>query len=262
MRYATLSVEEHDDGLTVVTLNRPEAANATNTVMGGELLEIFEKFSLAPGAARCIVLTARGDKAFCAGGDLKERKGMSDAQWQAQHLVFERLIRAMLSCPVPIIAAVNGAAYAGGCEIAAAADFIYAARHARFALTEVTLGLIPGAGGTQNLTRAIGERRAKEVILTGLPFSAEEAHAWGFVNRICEPADLLDAAMDCARRIAGNAPVAVRQAKQAVGRGVQMSIWDGLAFEIEAYNRCVPTEDRREGVLAFNEKRRPVFRGL
>jgi len=262
MRYATIAVEEHDGGVMLVTLNRPEAANATNTVMGRELLEIFEKFSLAPGAARCIVLTGRGEKAFCAGGDLKERKEMSDAQWQAQHLVFERLIRAMLGCPVPIIAAVNGAAYAGGCEIAAAADFIYAASHARFALTEVTLGLIPGAGGTQNLARAVGERRAKEVILTGLPFSAEEARAWGLVNRICEPAELLDAAMECGRRIAGNAPVAVRQAKQAVGRGAQMSIWDGLAFEVEAYNRCVLTEDRREGVLAFNDRRPPVFRGL
>src|SRR5690606_21285972 len=116
--------------------------------------------------------------------------------------------------------------------------------------------------GTQNLARAVGERRAKEVILTGLPFSAEEARAWGLVNRICEPAELLDAAMECGRRIAGNAPVAVRQAKQAVGRGAQMSIWDGLAFEVEAYNRCVLTEDRREGVLAFNDRRPPVFRGL
>ncbi|MBO9377122.1 enoyl-CoA hydratase [Sphingomonas histidinilytica] len=262
MTYEAIAVEEHDDGLLLVTLDRPEAANATNTVMGRELLEVFERFSLIPGAARCIVLTGRGEKAFCAGGDLKERKGMSDAQWQAQHLVFERLIRAILACPVPVIAAVNGAAFAGGCEIAAAADFIYAARHARFALTEVTLGLIPGAGGTQNLARAIGERRAKEVILTGQPFSAEEAQAWGFVNRIAEAGELLTLAMETGRRIAGNAPIAVRQAKQAVGRGIQMSIWDGLAFEIEAYNRCVPTEDRREGVLAFNEKRRPAFRGL
>ena len=259
--YETIAVEKFEDGLWLVTLDRPEAANATNTVMGRELLEIFERFSIEPNAARCVVLTARGEKAFCAGGDLKERKGMTDAQWQAQHLVFERMIRAMLGCPIPIIAAINGAAYAGGCEIAAAADFIYAAKHARFALTEVTLGIIPGAGGTQNLARAIGERRAKEVILSGLPFSADEAHAWGFVNRICEADDLVETAMATGRRIAGNGPIAVRQAKQAIARGTQMSIWDGLAFEIEAYNRCVPTEDRREGVLAFNEKRRPVFRG-
>jgi enoyl-CoA hydratase/carnithine racemase len=259
---ATITTKAFDDGVLLVTLNRPEAANAVNTQMGTELLAAFERFSLHPAAARCVVLTASGDKAFCAGGDLKERKGMSDAEWQAQHLVFERLIRAILGCPVPVLAAVNGAAYAGGCEIAAAADFIYAASHARFALTEVTLGIIPGAGGTQNLTRAIGERRAKEVILSGRPFGAAEALAWGFVNRVVEPHELLDAALETARRIAGNGPIAVRQAKQAISRGVQMSIWDGLAFEIEAYNRCVPTEDRREGVLAFNEKRQPLFKGM
>lgn len=259
--FEAIAVEEQDDGVLLVTLNRPQAANATNTTMGRELLEVFENLALAAEGARCVVLTGRGEKAFCAGGDLKERRGMTDPQWQAQHLVFERLIRAILGCPVPVIAAVNGAAYAGGCEIAAAADFIYAARHARFALTEVTLGIIPGAGGTQNLSRAVGERRAKELILTGLPFSATEAEGWGFVNRVCEPETLLDDAVATARRIAGNGPIAVRQAKQAIGRGLQMSIWDGLAFEVEAYNRCVPTDDRREGVLAFNEKRRPVFQG-
>lgn len=257
----TITIEDGGDGILVVTLDRPDAANATNTIMGRELLDLFEGFSVSPDAARCIILTGRGEKAFCAGGDLKERCGMTDRDWQKQHLVFERLIRAMLACPLPIIAAVNGAAYAGGCEIAAAADFIYAAPHARFALTEVTLGIIPGAGGTQNLARAIGERRAKEIILTGSPFSAEEGHAWGLVNRIVASEDLLDVAKATAGRIAANGPIAVRQAKQSIARGMQMSIWDGLAFEIEAYNRCVPTEDRREGVAAFNEKRRPRFQG-
>jgi enoyl-CoA hydratase len=260
--FEAITLDAPGNGLLLVTLDRPQAANAMNTRMGRELLGVLEDLSLSPGTTRCVVLTGRGDKAFCAGGDLKERRGMSDHEWQAQHLVFERLIRAMLGCPVPVIAAVNGAAYAGGCEMAAAADFVYAARHAHFALTEVTLGIMPGAGGTQTLARAVGERRAKELILTGLPFSAAEAYAWGLVNRVCEAAELLEATTDTARRIADNGPVAVRQAKQAISRGVQMSIWDGLAFEIEAYNRTVPTEDRREGVLAFNERRRPVFRGL
>jgi len=259
--YETIVVDRIEQDLVLVTFNRPGAANAINTAMGSELLSVFEGFSLEPGAARCIVLTAAGSNAFCAGGDLKERQTMTDGEWQAQHLVFERLIRAILGCPIPVIAAVNGAAFAGGCEIAAAADFIYAARHARFALTEVTLGIIPGAGGTQNLPRAIGERRAKELILSGTPFSAEDALAWGFVNRICDPDELVEISIKTARRIAANGPIAVRQAKQAISRGGQMSIWDGLAFEIEAYNRCVPTQDRREGVLAFNEKRRPNFSG-
>jgi enoyl-CoA hydratase/carnithine racemase len=170
-------------------------------------------------------------------------------------------MRAMMGCPVPLVAAVNGAAYGGGCEIAAASDFVYAASTARFALTEVTLGIMPGAGGTQNLARAVGERRAKELILSGLPFTAREAEACGLVNRVVEPAELLETALGITHRIAANGPLAVRQAKQAIHRGLQMSVWDGLTFEIEAYNRLVPTDDRREGVLAFNERRKPVFRG-
>ena len=121
---------------------------------------------------------------------------MTDASWQSQHLIFERMARALMACPIPLIAAVNGAAYGGGCEIAAASDFVYAASHARFALTEVTLGIMPGTGGTQNLARAVGERRAKELILSGLPFSAAEAEAWGLVNRVVEPADLLETTFD------------------------------------------------------------------
>jgi enoyl-CoA hydratase/carnithine racemase len=172
------------------------------------------------------------------------------------------MARAILACPIPVIAAVNGAAFAGGCEIAALCDFIYASDNARFALTEVTLGIMPGAGGTQTLSRAIGERRAKELILTGTPFAAADAAQWGFVNKVLPQAELLEAAMTTARRIASNGPIAVRQAKQAIARGLQMSLADGLAFEIEAYNRMVSTEDRREGILAFNEKRKPHFRGV
>jgi enoyl-CoA hydratase/carnithine racemase len=259
--FAAINVVRHDDQILLVTLNRPEVSNALNTRMGLDLVELFESLAIDLEGLRAVIITGSGDKAFCAGGDLKERNGMTDASWQAQHVIFERMVRALMGCPVPLIAAVNGAAYGGGCEIAAASDFVYAATHARFALTEVTLGIMPGAGGTQNLARAVGERRAKELILSGLPFTAAEAETWGLVNRVVEPADLLETTLAIARRIAANGPVAVRQAKQAIHRGMQMSVWDGLAFEIEAYNRLVPTEDRREGVRAFNEKRKPVFRG-
>ena len=259
--FETLVLSRPDDHILVVTLNRPDVANALNTRMGLDLVELFEALSLDLENLRAVIITGQGDKAFCAGGDLKERNGMSDESWQAQHVIFERMVRAIMGCPIPVLAAVNGAAYAGGCEIAAASDFIYAARGARFALTEVTLGIMPGSGGTQNLARAVGERRAKELILSGLPFTAEQAEAWGLVNRVVEPAELLEATIAIARRIAGNGPTAVRQAKQAIHRGLQMSLWDGLAFEIEAYNRLVPTEDRREGVAAFNERRKPVFSG-
>jgi enoyl-CoA hydratase/carnithine racemase len=190
-----------------------------------------------------VVLTGAGERAFCAGGDLKERKGMTDEAWTRQHVIFERMVRALMACPIPIVAAVNGAAYAGGCEIALTADFIYASDQARFALTEVTLGIMPGAGATQNLARAIGERRAKEIILTGRPFTVAQAEAWGMVNRVFPAAELMRETLATAATIARNAPISVRQAKQAIGRGMNMSVWDGLAFEIEAYNRMVPTDD-------------------
>jgi enoyl-CoA hydratase len=259
--FETIIAERRDDHILVVALNRPEQSNALNTQMGLDLVELFEGFSTDIEELRAVILTGSGSKAFCAGGDLKQRNGMTDEAWQAQHLVFERMLRAVLGCPIPVIGAVNGAAYGGGCEIAAATDFVYAATHARFALTEVTLGIMPGGGGTQTLARAVGERRAKELILSGLPFSAVEAERWGLVNRVLPPDELLPAALAIAGRIAANGPISVRQAKQAVHRGLQMSLADGLAFEIEAYNRLVPTADRREGVLAFNERRKPNFQG-
>jgi enoyl-CoA hydratase len=260
-QYATARVDDRGGGVLLLTLDRPEVANAMNTQMGRDLLAFFDTINAMPASARCIVLTGAGERAFCAGGDLKERNGMSDAAWQDQHLLFERMVRAFVGCPVPVIGAVNGAAYAGGCELALCCDFIYAAETARFALTEVTLGIMPGAGGTQNLPRAIGERRAKEIILTGRPFAAAEAHQWGMVNRLCAPGRVVDEALETAHHIAENAPISVRQAKQAIHFGLQTDLASGLAFEIEAYNRMVPTEDRREGVAAFNEKRKPRFKG-
>jgi enoyl-CoA hydratase/carnithine racemase len=257
----TLKVEAPQEHTVLVTLHRPEVANAMNTRMGLDLLDVFDGFCAAPNKQRCIVITGAGAKAFCAGGDLKQRNGMTDEQWQDQHLIFERAVRAMIDCPVPVIAAVNGAAYAGGLEIALCADFIYAAEHARFALTEVTLGIMPGAGGTQSLPRAVGARRAKEIMLTGQPFSAREALEWGMVNRICSADAVLPDALKTAAVIAGNAPISTRQLKQSVNMGLNMDLRSGMMFEIEAYNRMVPTEDRREGIRAFNEKRKPIYQG-
>ena len=259
--YDTLLTTEPAPFTLLVTLNRPLSGNALNTQMGHDLLALFEGVNADPSKLRCIVLTGAGDRIFCAGGDLKERNGMTDAQWQTQHLLFERAFRALIGCPVPVIAAVNGAAFAGGMEMALACDFIYAATTSRFALTEVTLGIMPGAGGTQTLPRAVGGRRAKEILLTGKPFSAEQALEWGMVNRLCDPATLVAEALETAATIAGNAPISTRQIKQSVNYGANMDLASAMMFEIEAYNRLVPTQDRREGVLAFNEKRRPVFQG-
>src|SRR6266699_6723291 len=186
---------------------------------------------------------------------------MTDEMWQAQHLLFERAIRAFTGCPVPVIGAINGASYAGGCELALCCDFLYAAKSARFALTEVTLGIMPGAGGTQLLPRAVGERRAKEIILTGKPFGAEEALDWGILNKLCEAEALMPDALATAGTIAANAPLSVRQAKKSIVYGMQMDLRTAFLFEIEAYNRIIGTEDRQEGIRAFNEKRKPQFRG-
>lgn len=260
-KYETITLEMPTPHVLTIVMDRPRAANAMNTQMGLDLMEIFEGFLVDTQGLRCLILTGRGDKAFCAGGDLKERKGMTDKQWLSQHAIFERMVRAIVGCPLPLVAAVNGAAYGGGCEVTAACDFVYASESARFALPEVTLGIMPGAGGTQNLARAVGARRAKELILSGTPFGAAEAAEWGLVNKVCAPETLIQEAEAIATRIAENAPISVRQAKQSIQRGLDMSIWDGLAFEIEAYNRMVPTSDRYEGVLAYNEKRKPRFKG-
>jgi len=257
----TLRVEEPEAGLWRVTFNRPEVRNAINTATCEDLREVFGPLAFTPGELRCIVLTGAGDKAFSSGGDLKERDGMTDEAWRLQHAIIEEAAYAVLNCSVPTIAAVNGVAFAGGCEIALCCDFIYASTSARFALTEVTRGIMPGGGGTQNLPRAIGERRAKEMILSGRPFTAQQAHAWGMVNELCEPERLMPRVMEVAREIAANAPIAVRQAKKAVHQGLQTDLTSGLLIEIQAYERMISTEDRHEGIRAFNEKRKPQFKG-
>ena len=259
--YKTLALEPQGEHVLVVRLNRPEVRNALNTQMGCDQLDLWTRLATQPGALRCVVLTGSGERAFCAGGDLKERDGMTDAAWRAQHEIFERAFMALVECTVPVLAAVNGHAYGGGLEMALCCDFVYAVPAARFALSEVSLGIMPGGMGTQNLPRAVGERRAKELILTARPFSAEEGLAWGVVNRICEPGKLMDEALATAQAIAANAPLSVRQAKKSIHYGLAMDLLTGYRYEIEAYNRLVDTEDRREGVRAFNEKRKPRFKG-
>jgi enoyl-CoA hydratase/carnithine racemase len=260
-QYDTVSLEMQGEHVLIARLNRPEVLNAINTQMGHDLLALWTSLTVDAKAVRCVVLTGAGERGFCAGGDLKERNGMSNEDWRMQHELFERGAMALWDCPVPVIAAVNGAAFGGGCETALSCDFIYASSTARFALTEVRLGIMPGAGGTQNLPRAVGERRAKELIYAARPFSAEEAHHWGMVNAVFEPAELLPAAVATAEAIAGNAPMSIRQAKKSVRYGADMDLATGYRFEIEAYNRLVGSQDRLEGVLAFNEKRKANFKG-
>ncbi|MDW8469048.1 MAG: enoyl-CoA hydratase-related protein [Burkholderiales bacterium] len=259
--YRTLALESRGEHVLLVRLNRPEVLNAIDTQMGRELLDLWTRLTEDAGGVRCAVLTGAGDRAFCAGADLKERDGMSEEAWRAQHELFERGFVALVECPVPVVAAVNGHAYGGGLELALCCDFIYAAAGARLALPETSRGLMPGGMGTQNLARAVGERRAKELILAARALTAEEALAWGLVNRVCEPARLLEETIATAEAIAANGPLAVRQAKKSIHYGLQTDLLTGYRFEIEAYNRLVDTEDRREGVRAFVEKRKPRFTG-
>ena len=259
--WQTLAVASPEPHVLLVTLNRPEVANALNTQMGADLRDLWVGLTRDAGDTHCVVLTGSGSKIFCAGGDLKERNGMTVETWQKQHEIFEEAYWTLMELPVPVIAAVNGHAYAGGLEMALACDFVYAVPAARFALTEVTIGIMPGAGGTQNLPRAVGERRAKEIILTGRPFTAAEALDWGVLNRVVEAEQLLPAALETAKTIAGNAPLSVRQAKKSIHLGLQTDLRTGLRIEVEAYNRLIGTEDRIEGIRSFNEKRKPQFRG-
>jgi len=259
--YETLMLKQPQDYVLQITINRPERRNAMNTQLGRDMLDLFSTLLLDAGDTRTVIITGAGDKAFCAGGDLKERDGMTDEEWRLQHVIFEQAIYHVIDCPIPVIAAVNGSAFGGGCEMALAADFIYAAESARFALPEVTLGIMPGCGGTQNLPRAAGSRRAKEILFTGTPFSAAEGLEWGIVNKVTTTEDLLPATLASAARMASNGPLALRQAKRSVNLGMGTDLTTALGIEVEAYNRLVPTEDRREGVLAFNEKREANFVG-
>ena len=261
MTYRHLRVERSPDGHVVtVVLDRPEQMNAMNTAMGEDLLACFE--ALARDAdVRAVVFTGAGDRAFCAGGDLKERNEMTDAQWRAQHVIFEQAALRVLRCPAPVVAAVEGFALAGGCELALLADFIVAGATAVFGMPETTLGIFPGIGGTQLLPRIVGAPLAKELIFTGRRMKADEAKSAGLVNHLVPAGQARTKATEIAAAIARNGPLAVRQAKKAIAYGSETDLETAMILAIEAYNATVVTEDRLEGVRAFNEKRSPRFTG-
>ena len=255
----TIKLTEPATGVAVVAFNRPEVANALSTRMGEELTEAWTVLA-ARADLRCVILTGEG-KHFQAGADLKERNGMTDQAWAEQHKVFEAMVRAQLSVPVPVIAAVNGAAMGGGCEMTLACDFAYAAETARFGLPEVGLGIMPGLGGTQLLRRCAGERRAIELLTTGRPFTAAQALEYGVVNGVSAPDALMETVLAVAAEIAAKAPLSVRALKHVVREAHSLDLAAAMEMELSAYNRLFKTADRREGVASFNEKRTPVFEG-
>lgn len=255
----TVEVSQPSEAVRVVTLSRPDAANALNTAMGEELLALWRELA-NDASVQVAVLTGAG-RFFCAGADLKERDGMTDQAWSDQHVMFEAMIRMQLACPFPIIAAVNGAAMGGGCEMALACDFAWASDTARLGLPEVGLGIIPGLGGTQYVVRAAGERRAAELLMSGLPVDAGQALEFGLVNRVVPADELMTQVLERARLIASKAPLSVKALKKVVRAGAELPLDQAMELELTEYNRLFRTLDRREGVAAFNQKRAAVFRG-
>jgi enoyl-CoA hydratase len=259
--YRHLRITREADGqVLVVELHRPEAMNAMNTALGEELVACFARIT-ADGSLRAVVLTGAGERAFCAGADLKERRDMTDEAWRAQHVIFETAAMRIIRCPAPVIAAVEGFAMGGGFELALCADIIVASESAVFAAPEVSLGIFPGIGGTQLLPRVVGAPLARELIFTGRRMEAREAKAARLVNHLVPPGQARAKAVEMASAIARNGPLAVRQAKKAINFGADAPLDTGMVLALEAYNICAASDDRVEGVRAYNEHRPPRFTG-
>lgn len=255
----TLSVTR-DAHVATLTFEREARLNTLARAMVQELRDALRTLSEDP-SVRVVVITGRGDRAFCAGADLGERRGMGEAEVRKTVASLQALTSQIAAFPRPAIAAINGYAFGGGLEIALACDLRYISDTARVGLTETRLGIIPGAGGTQRLPRLIGVGRAREMIFTGRRIDAATAAAWGLVEDVYPAADLLQRVYEVAGEIAAGAPLALEQAKFAINHGIETDIQSGLALERAAYGTLIPTEDRVEALHAFAEKRAPDFKG-
>jgi enoyl-CoA hydratase/carnithine racemase len=244
--------------VATVILDRPEALNAISTELALDLAAAIEPLSTDPGV-RAVVLTGAGDRAFCVGADLRQRAGFDDHGWFVQREAFRRGFAAVRRCPLPTVAAVAGFALGGGTELALACDLIVAADDATFGLPEVRLGLVPAGGGTQLLARRVGRARARDLILTGRRVPAAEALALGLVDRVVPATEVRSAATALAAEIAANAPTAVRMAKWALEVGADLSLEAAMEVEDQAWRRAVLSDDRREGITAWVEKRDPEW---
>jgi enoyl-CoA hydratase/carnithine racemase len=247
---------ERDGHLARLILNRPEVLNAIDNTLGRALLEACETLT-ADASVWAIILRGAGERAFCAGADLKARRDFTPAQWSEQRTLFREMFTRVRNVPQPMIAAVHGFALGGGTELAMLADFIVASDDAVFGLTEVSLGIIPGGGGTQSLPRLVGRNRAKELIFSARRISAVDAKDLGLVNHVVPRAELLAKATAIAEEIMQNSPFAVRQAKRAIDSGADLPFEQGLEREHEAYLRAIASANRQEGISAFNERRKP-----
>jgi methylglutaconyl-CoA hydratase len=256
----TILVNKMENGIVMITLNRPEAANALSLQMLEGLKDAILT-SKYDRLVRCIIITGAGEKAFCAGADLKERAGMDPVEVRKTVSLIRETINSLETLPQPVIAAVNGVAFGGGTELALACDIRIASETAKLGLTETSLGIIPGAGGTQRLPRLVGKGRAKELIFTARRIDAIEALEIGLVEYTVPVASLMDKALEMAGQIVRNGPIAVAQAKFAIDKGYDVDLTTGLAIEQNAYEVTMPTKDRLEGLQAFKDKRTPKYIG-
>jgi len=259
MEYKTI-IFQVEEPLAMLTFNRPKALNAISTELLNEFSNILAEIS-ANEAIRVLILTGSGEKAFVAGADITELAKLNALQAKNFSTEGHRTIDKLQNLPIPVIAAVNGYALGGGAEIALASDFIYASENAVFGLPEITLGIIPGFGGTQRLTRLIGLNRAKEMIFTGKMIKSDEAQTIGMVNKVCSHDKLWEEVVKTAKIIAGKGAVSLRAAKQVINNGVNVDITMGCQMETDAFALCMASEDAYEGTHAFLEKRAPEFKG-
>lgn len=251
---------EQKGHVAIVTINRLDAMNAFSYETLKELEDTVEMLRVKK-EVRVIVFTGAGDKAFSVGADLKERKTLSDEQVRRNVIKIGEVFSLVDQLPQPTIAAMNGYAFGGGMELALACDFRIAVSGALMGLTETSLAIIPGAGGTQRLPRLIGQAKALELILTAKRFTAEEGVSYGIINQVVEQGQLLEASLEFAEQMLKNGPVALQQAKFAIKNGGGVDLQTGLLIERKAYEIIIPTEDRVEALQAFSEKRKPIFKG-
>lgn len=261
MSFSTLQLDIAG-GVATLTLDRPDVMNAINQAMKDDLARALDSVE-GNGVVRVLVITGRGSRAFCAGADIKERAvtNLTPSEYFFRQKATHRLFNRIEQLPIPVIASLNGAAYGGGAEIALCADIRLAAETASIGFSEVNLGVIPSGGGTQRLPRLIGASRAKQLIFTGTRLSASEAHSIGLLNQIVPTDHLAERTGTLAAEIASRAPLAVKLAKQAIDKGLQSDIHAALDFELYAAAILFDTDDRKEGMRAFLEKRAPNFQG-
>jgi enoyl-CoA hydratase/carnithine racemase len=255
-----LLIKQEKNQAAILTFNRPAVMNCLNFDLLFALKDAVEALQFADDI-RCVIITGAGEKAFCAGADLKERATMPPEKVQQFILTIRNLLTSIQNLKMPVISAVNGIALGGGTEVALASDIRIASDTASMGLTETRLAIIPGGGGTQRLPRIIGVAKAKELIFTGRRVDAKEALDIGLVNAVAQPEKLMDTCLEMAAMIAETGPIAVEMAKYAIDKGIETDLATGLAIESNAYRVTIPTQDRMEGLTAFREKRKPVYKG-